>query len=167
MGRSPSVRRLSDKLHFMYRARLLYLSRSLCISAIKIFGSDQALEPRVFQPGDVSDRPSIPRNCRRTERFHSLRPLYVTFYWGQGLFLSLGLRILGWGAHIWLLTRTSGIPPSLFTSTSTGTQAGRGKETRRDAEDKRLGISFALNLSGSGNPGICHASGCRARDRSH
>jgi hypothetical protein len=61
MGRSPSVRRLSDKLHSCiargFLSHLHTLRVALCISAIKRFGSDQALEVRDIQPGDASDHP--------------------------------------------------------------------------------------------------------------
>jgi hypothetical protein len=141
MGRSPSVRRLGDKLHFVCRARLLSHSTSLsplCISAIKRFGSDQALvEPRDFQPGDVSDHAIHSTELPPAERFHSLRPLYVLFPPSVS-----GARVSPPPPFCnWLLTWTSGIPPI--------TDLFLHQRGERDAENQRL---FALNLSGSGNP---------------
>ena len=54
----PSVGLATNSTRVSREAFYLISTLSLlCISAIKRFVSDQALEPRVFQPGDVSDHP--------------------------------------------------------------------------------------------------------------
>ena len=130
MGRSLSVCRLSDKLHLCI-ARGFYLiplSRSVAYPAIKIFGSDQALEPpsRNLQPGDGSDRPFL--GIAADRKTFTASALFMS---GSPEFLPSGL--LGFPR-----------PPRH------PRQAGRGREGGKgDTENKR---QCALNFSGSGNP---------------
>lgn len=128
----------------MYRARLLYLIPTLsflCTSAIKRFGSDQALEPRVFQPGDAFDHP-----------FHGIaagRKISQPF---AALFMSdsSGVRVLllpsvsgAWvfpspfpnGYLPGLLGSPLPSPSLIFFFTSTGDKRGRGKGTRGEQKD--------------------------------
>jgi hypothetical protein len=153
MGRSPSVRRLSDKLHSCIARGFYLIPHSLlsCISAIKRFGSDQALEPRVFQPGDVSDHPL--HEIAANRKISQPSALFMSDSSGVRVCSSPRSPELGFllPPSKWLLTWTSGIPPppSLIFFTSTGDKRGRGKGTRGEQKTR---FSFALNLSGSGNP---------------
>lgn len=128
MGRSPSLRRLSDKLHWCIARGFPFLS-SLWYPAIKKNRSDQAPGPRDFQPepdhpfhGICADRPTD-------------RDLYVSS--SRDMLLSGTLPFQ---------TATS----IFYFFTSTGTRRGVGE---REEGTRAEGGFFVAPVSGRGNPG--------------
>jgi hypothetical protein len=147
MGRSLPVRRLSDKLHVVYRARLFIshsttLSLLCCISAIKRLDPIRSCQWNTLEIS-VSDHPF---HGIAAGRKISQPAAFALFMSGQGLQTPPSVSAPELGFPPLYLGFSD--PPSTF-SHQRG-QVGRGGGKRRGEQKTRF--SFALNLSGSGNP---------------
>ena len=159
MGRSSSVRRLSDKLHSCiargFLSHLHTLRVALCISAIKRL---DPIKPWNFETSSLVMHLTIhSTELPPTERFHSLRSALCQDLVESGFCSPLGLRGF---PPLLPLPFPNGYLPGLLRSPPLsdlilhqrdGGQAGKGKKGR--GETKRLDFSRTpLTLSGSGNP---------------